>query len=435
MSPQKREKLEWINHTLWMLGSHGLKLVLQAIYFIVVARKLGAAEYGTFIAAAAIAEVVSPFSTLGMGNILIKHVARDRQLFPTYWGNALVTTLISGTGLTLGLVTLAPLFLPKAISPVLLVLAALTSLILGRVLDLARMAYQSVSRFDRTAQMNLLPHMLRAGAALWMVTFFPDPGAFDWMVLSLICIGTAALASLGFVHCEIGPARPKFSQILPDLKQGSYFAVGLSAQSIYNDIDKTMLASLASVEATGLYAAAYRLIEVAFVPMRSILDASYTRFFKAGKTGVQGTWLVARKLLPIMAGYGGLAAFGLALGAPIVPWILGPEYAMAVPALQWLAPIVLLKGLHYIAADTLTGADLQGYRSITQIAVAVFNILLNFWIIPRYGWQGAVMSSLASDGLLVVVLWSFVAWHFNKSKSDRSKGNSKGLNADRPSLG
>jgi O-antigen/teichoic acid export membrane protein len=430
MNRKNHEKREWISHTLWMLGSHGLKLVLQAIYFIVVARKLGAAEYGTFIAATAIAEVVSPFSTLGMGNILVKNVARDRHHFSLYWGNALLTTLVSGSALTLGLVTLAPCFLPKAVSPVLLLLAAITSLIFGRVLDLARMAYQSVSRFDRTAQMNLLPHMLRAGAALWMVTFFPDPRAYDWMVLGLVCIGGAAIASLILVHQEIAPARPKLQQIIPDLRQGSYFAIGLSAQSVYNDIDKTMLASLASVEATGLYAAAYRLIEVAFVPMRSILDASYTRFFKAGKTGIQGTWLVARKLLPMMAGYGGLAAVGLALGAPIVPWILGPEYAMAVPALQWLAPIVLLKGLHYIAADTLTGADLQGYRSITQIGVAAFNILLNLWMIPRYGWQGAVMSSLASDGLLMVILWGFVALHHG-----RSKGRSKGLQADRPSLG
>jgi O-antigen/teichoic acid export membrane protein len=414
-SSQANSKREWTYHTLWMMGSHGLKLVLQAVYFIVVARKLGAAEYGTFIAASAVAEVVSPFSTLGIGNLMVKNVARDRNLFSLYWGNALVTNLIAGTGLILGLMVVAPLFLPSSISPLLLGLAAVNSLIFSRMLDLARMAYQSVSRFDRTAQMNLLPHMLRAGAAILMVSIFPDPNALDWMTMGLLCLGSAAIASLVVVHREIGPAKPNLPKLYPELRQGSYFAVGLSAQSIYNDIDKTMLASLASVEATGLYAAAYRLIEVAFVPMRSLLDASYTRFFKAGKTGVKGTWLVARKLLPMMGGYGLVAAVGLYLCAPVVPWVLGPEYQMAVPALQWLAPIVLLKGLHYIAADTLTGADLQGYRSLTQIGVAALNIVLNLWLIPRYGWQGAVIASLASDGLLMVVLWLFVALHYGRS--------------------
>jgi O-antigen/teichoic acid export membrane protein len=416
MNHQANSKREWTYHTLWMMGSHGLKLVLQAVYFIVVARKLGAAEYGTFIAASAVAEVVSPFSTLGIGNLMVKNVARDRNLFPLYWGNALVTNLIAGTGLILGLMAIAPLFLPSSISPLLLGLAAINSLIFSRILDLARMAYQSVSRFDRTAQMNLLPHMLRAGAAILMVSLFPDPNALDWMTMGLLCLGSAAIISLLVIHREIGPAKPNLPKLYPELRQGSYFAVGLSAQSIYNDIDKTMLASLASVEATGLYAAAYRLIEVAFVPMRSLLDASYTRFFKAGKTGVQGTWLVARKLLPMMGGYGLVAALGLYLCAPVVPWVLGPEYQMAVPALQWLAPIVLLKGLHYIAADTLTGADLQGYRSLTQIGVAALNIVLNLWLIPRYGWQGAVFASLASDGLLMVVLWLFVALHYGRSR-------------------
>ncbi|NJM47791.1 MAG: oligosaccharide flippase family protein [Alkalinema sp. RU_4_3] len=414
-SNSTNSKREWTYHTLWMMGSHGLKLVLQAVYFIVVARKLGAAEYGTFIAASAVAEVVSPFSTLGIGNLMVKNVARDRTLFSLYWGNALVTNLIAGTGLILGLMAIAPLFLPSSISPLLLGLAAVNSLIFSRILDLARMAYQSVSRFDRTAQMNLLPHMLRAGAALLMVSLFPDPNALDWMTMGLLCLGSASIASLVVIHREIGPAKPNLPKLYPELKQGSYFAVGLSAQSIYNDIDKTMLASLASVQATGLYAAAYRLIEVAFVPMRSLLDASYTRFFKAGKTGVQGTWLVARKLLPMMGGYGLVAALGLYFCAPVVPWVLGPEYQMAVPALQWLAPIVLLKGLHYIAADTLTGADLQGYRSLTQIGVALLNIVLNIGLIPRYGWQGAVIASLASDGLLMVLLWLFVALHYGRS--------------------
>jgi O-antigen/teichoic acid export membrane protein len=415
-SSPANSKREWTYHSLWMMGSHGLKLILQSVYFIVVARKLGAAEYGTFIAASAVAEVVSPFSTLGIGNLMVKNVARDRHLFSLYWGNALVTNLMAGTGLILGLMAVAPLFLPSSISPMLLGLAAINSLIFSRILDLARMAYQSVSRFDRTAQMNLLPHMLRAGAAILMVSVFPDPNALDWMTMGLLCMGSAAIVSLLVIHREIGPAKPNLPKLYPELKQGSYFAVGLSAQSIYNDIDKTMLASLSSVAATGLYAAAYRLIEVAFVPMRSLLDASYTRFFKAGKTGVQGTWLVARKLLPMMGGYGLVAALGLFLCAPVVPWVLGPEYQMAVPALQWLAPIVLLKGLHYIAADTLTGADLQGYRSLTQIGVAALNIVLNLWLIPRYGWQGAVFASLASDGLLMVVLWLFVALHYGRSK-------------------
>ncbi len=36
------------------------------------------------------------------------------------------------------------------------------------------------------------------------------------------------------------------------------------------------------------------------------------------------------------------------------------------------------------------------------------NVGLNFWLIPAYSWTGAAVSTLVSDGLLAVCLWSVV---------------------------
>jgi len=58
--------------------------------------------------------------------------------------------------------------------------------------------------------------------------------------------------------------------------------------------------------------------------------------------------------------------------------------------------------------EALTGAGHQGVRASTHVTVAVFNILINLWIIPRYGWRGAAWSSLASDGLLVILMYAAV---------------------------
>ena len=70
----------------------------------------------------------------------------------------------------------------------------------------------------------------------------------------------------------------------------------------------------------------------------------------------------------------------------------------------------LLKTLHYFAADALTGAGHQALRTLVQVAVAGFNVLVNLWLIPAYSWRGAAWSSLASDGLLAVALWSCALW-------------------------
>jgi O-antigen/teichoic acid export membrane protein len=411
---------EWVRNTLWMMLSHGLKIVLQATYFIIVARALKPEQYGAFIAATAFVEIVAPFATLGAGDLLVKNVARDRQLFSVYWGNALFLMVVSGVGLMAGLFVVAPLALPKTVSPLLLFFAALNSLFSGRSLDLAGKAYQSVYQLKRTAQLNLLPHILRVTAAIALAMFIPSPNAETWMMLSVGCISLAAVIALYGVQKELGRPRLAFDTMIPNLKEGSYFAVGLSAQTVYNDIDKTMLAKLDSLDAAGMYAAAYRLIDVAFVPVRSLLAASYTKFFQAGKSGIQGSLQVAQKLLPLMVGYGGVMGLILVLGAPIVPLILGDEYANSTIALQWLAPLILFKSLHYIAADTLSGADLQGNRSLIQVMIAIFNVGLNLYLIPKYQWYGAVWSSLASDGLLLILLSSLVGWQLHRAKQNRS---------------
>jgi O-antigen/teichoic acid export membrane protein len=61
--------------------------------------------------------------------------------------------------------------------------------------------------------------------------------------------------------------------------------------------------------------------------------------------------------------------------------------------------------MHYLAADSLTGAGYQGTRTALQIFIAVVNVALNFAMLPRYSWRGAVWTSLGCDGALALLLW------------------------------
>ena len=64
--------------------------------------------------------------------------------------------------------------------------------------------------------------------------------------------------------------------------------------------------------------------------------------------------------------------------------------------------------MHFFAADTLTGANYQSVRTTAQVSVAVINGLLNFWLIPNYGWHGAIWATVASEFLLTVFLWGAI---------------------------
>ena len=63
------------------------------------------------------------------------------------------------------------------------------------------------------------------------------------------------------------------------------FAVGLSAQTVYNDLDKVMLSKLGTTESAAIYAAAYRVVDFAYTPARSMAAVAYPNFFEAGRNG------------------------------------------------------------------------------------------------------------------------------------------------------
>jgi O-antigen/teichoic acid export membrane protein len=408
-----------VRDTLWLLVGKGMRLVLQAAYFVIIARTLGVANYGAFVGTTALAAIVSPFVGVGIETLLLKNVAKDRSLFGEYWGNALWMVMVTGLGLMIGLELVRPIVLP-AISPILILLVAVSDLIFGTVTNIAIRAFQAVDRLDMSAQINISVMFTKVVAAFSLMYFFPQPTLLAWTWLYLASSIVAALLALVLVHRLLGAPKLALKRILPELKEGFYFSISNSAYTIYNDIDKTMLARLSTLEAAGIYAAAYRLIDVAFIPVISIAGAAYADFFRKGKDGVAATVAFARPLVMTTSAYSIVAGIGLLLFAPVVPYILGSEYTNVVDALRWLAPIPLFRGLQHFGGDILSGTGFQGVRSGLEVVISIFNIGSNLWLIPLYSWQGAAWSSLASDGLLMLMLWSMVAFQYRQQNSKLS---------------
>jgi O-antigen/teichoic acid export membrane protein len=399
-----------LKDTLWIASGQVLRVGFQGVYFVLVARALGASEYGSYVGVLAIVAIAAPFASLGSGNLLIKHVARDPQSFPRHWGKALVTTFVSGT-LLLGLVSAAGrVWLPASI-PLRLVLAVgAADLLFVRLVDLSAMAYQAHQRLSRTALLQLLLSPLRLLGATALIVFTTAPTAVALGVVYLVSAMVSAALAVALVGRELGRPEVPVRHLFTEVREGAYFATTLSAQSINNDIDKAMLARLATLEATGVYGAAYRLVDIAFLPVTSLLVVTYPQFFQHGTRGVRATARYSRPLLSLGVVYGLLAAAMLYLVAPALSFLLGSEYRQGVVAVRWLAVLPLLKAIHYFGANALTGAGYQGVRTIILVCIAATNVLLNLWLIPLHSWRGAAIATIVSDGLLGLVIWSTV-WY------------------------
>jgi O-antigen/teichoic acid export membrane protein len=387
--------------------------VLQAAYFVVIARTLGPSGYGAFVGAAALSALAAPFAGVGAGNVLIQYVARDPRAFARYWGGSLAVTVAGGL-LSVGLVVLAArAVLPSTIPTILVVCVAVSDLLFATVLYLCGQAYQAVEKMQRTAQLPIVTTGLRLLAALMFITLPGSHSPARWGVYYVVCTALSTAVALWLTVRELGRPVIEFTYGVTELREGFYFATGISAQNVYNDIDKTMLSRMSTLDATGIYGAAYRIIDVAMVPLRALTSAAYPRFFRHGARGVEASLTVARRLIPAAVGYGCLAGALLFLTAPILPRFLGHDYVNAIEAVRWLALLPILKSIQSFAADTLTGAGHQGTRTTLQVLIALFNVLINLPLITGWSWRGAAWASLITDGLLAALLWA-VVWLYRR---------------------
>jgi O-antigen/teichoic acid export membrane protein len=354
----------------------------------------------------ALTSVAAPFATWGSGNLLVKHTARDRDAFSFYWARALTLTPISGALLACVVVAVGRVIFGARIPLVVLCCVALSDLLLIRLVDACALAFQALDRLRLTAMMQFLPALTKLLAAVGVLAFGSGPTLLSWAVVYLLAASAAALIAGLWTWNAV--EKPSFGGVHRawEWREGLYFSISLASQTLYNDIDKTFLVRLATSRVAGIYAAAYRLIDVAIVPVRSVLAASYTRFFRSGQKGLDGSIAQARQLLPIGVIYGSLVGATIWAGSNAIVWVLGSDFGETASVLRWLALLPLLKVLSSLPADALTGADKQARRSAIQAGVGILNIVLNVVLISRYSWHGAAWASLISDATLAALLWS-----------------------------
>jgi O-antigen/teichoic acid export membrane protein len=378
---------------------------LQAAYFIIIGRTLGSYQYGIFVAVYSLVSVLSPYSTLGFGMLMLRDVSRDRSKLARTWGRALMA-LSAGSLAVSALAGIAGWFLFHHQLLLIVLCVAFSDAFCTRAIELAGQAFQACHQLAWTARLTALMTLARTGAALFLFFYclhtHRQAGALIWSAIYALFSLACASAALALVHFRL--VRPVRSGVTPkDVAEGLSFALSTSSFSIYNDIDKTMLASMGFVQAAGTYAAAYRVIEVATAPVRAVYAAAMPRIFQHGEQGIRTLLKFSRRLLWATLLYSVVACAILYWVAPLSSLLLGKSFAASVPAIRILSWLLLLRCLHYSAGNAISGCASQWYRTSSQLFVALLNVGLNLALIPRYSWRGAAAASLMTDATLASI--------------------------------
>lgn len=397
----------------WMFVGRGLNYVVQAAYFILLARLLGAAPYGAFVGAVAAVSLLSQYSALGSGMILLREVSRDKKQFQQYWSNVIVTSITVGS-LCVAVYAYFGKWMVGPASASIIVLVAIGECTCARLAEGAGQAFQAFEQLKLTAALTSITNITRLGAAAGMLVVLHHSNVRQWAIASLLVSCFSAAISLIVVSTRLGMPKLDISLLKKHFFEGIGFSIAASTCSAYNDIDKAMLSRYGMLAADGIYSMAYRVVDIGFTPIGSVHLAAFPRFCQLGIGGARSSMAFARKLLNKTVVISLVIAVAMYFTAPLIPFVLGKSFASSVSALRWLCLLPAFRNLHMTSGDVLTGAGYQRYRTATQIIAALFNFGINLWLIPAYSWHGAAWSSLATDGMLVGLNLLILVWLLRK---------------------
>lgn len=369
-----------------------VRIGLQGISLIVLARVLGANGYGALAGSMALFMTMGQFTGLGSGVALVRHIARQGEVSGRFTAT-MRAHVVSGFLLFLIAVPASFVLLQNAMSPVALGLLAAAEIFIVPVLHPVVCRYQAEERMGLSSLVGTLAPVMRLSAAITMVLI----GLSDleqFAVLYIAWLTPAVLCALWCAWPRTASRRIEEMSAERAIRDGLPYAVSAVAMTAGSELDKTVLLRIAGDAVTGPYAAAYRIASAAIQPVNALILAAAPRLFRRSRSGshqLPGVMFIA------IVAYAVVAAMVLWLFSPFVPWLLGTDFSFAQSLLRVMCVVVITGSLRQYVSVLLTTCDRQGSRNLIEIGGMILSLILLLILVPRYGAYGAIAALAISD--------------------------------------
>ena len=388
-----------------LLVSQIASYVFGFFFVMYTARYLGAEGFGVLSFALAFTGIFGIFGDLGLSTLAVREVARDKSLAGKYLGNIIAMKVVLVV-ITFGMIFLAINILGYPEQTVKVVYLLGLYVILGSLSNAFSSIFQAFEKMEYVSIGAILNSALMLVGALFAISRGFDVAGFAsiYLVVSIIILGYNSFICitkfvLPKIEVDWGFWKPTMREALPFGLSGIFIM-------IYYWIDSVMLSIMIGNEVVGWYNAAYRLVLV----LLSIYTAYITSIFPIMSKFYHETTGDSLKIVYAMSfRYLVVVSIPIAIGTTlladrIILLIYGIEYIPSIIALQVLIWTIVFMFLSGLSANLFASINRQIIiTKITGIGAAV-NILLNLLVIPRFGYIGASITTVATELTVLCIL-------------------------------
>lgn len=391
-----------------LISSQIISRAIQLVIFVYLARFLGKESFGVFNFGLAFAFLFVIIADFGLSTLITREISRDKKSASKYLSNSITIKLL----LSVIAFVSAYLFLNLAgyseeVKTIAYIM--LSFILLQSFTELHYAIFRAFERMHYDAFIKIL----RALTLIGMIFYLIGNG-YGLLAISLAFLATEiiVLATSFFItytrfikisfEFDYG-----FSKTL--LKKSSLFCLSLVFSSLYMYIDIVMLSKMRSTAEVGIYSAAANIvIALIFIPLMygNSIYPVLSRFYINSKKSLKIAYEKSFKYMLII---GLPVAAGIwILSDKIISLLYGKEYASSAIVLTILSGYLFLKFINPVTGFALMSINKQRSRLFAQGSAAIINIILNFILIPLYGFVGAAIATLLTEIVFFIIYTSFI---------------------------
>lgn len=401
-------------NTVWLFFGEILGRILKLAVVVFATRVLGVEGWGVFSYALAFVSVFYVFGDIGINTFITRELSKGGTNKYQYLSASLILKL-----LLLGLSLIISLFLIPHFGTVTLGLKIILALALLNFSDSLREFVLSVNRalekMEREAFIKITINSITTVLGIVLLLAHPTP-------LSLaIAYAAGSIAGSIVALWIIVPELKHIQWKFPPKTMATIlnFAWPFLATTIFSvviaNIDTIMLGQLKSTTEVGFYAAAERIVQfLAIIPVFIGLS-TFPLMSKSDSDSIAST-RIFEKIMTIVLGIGfPITIGGLLLSKSLMIIIFGASYAGGALVLAILMLGVLADFPNIILSNAIFVKNLQKKFVIATAVGVIINVLMNLYLIPRYGAIGAAISTVISQLFIMGINWYMLKRFFSFS--------------------
>ncbi|PKN12855.1 MAG: flippase [Deltaproteobacteria bacterium HGW-Deltaproteobacteria-4] len=384
-----------VSNTGWQFADNLLRMGVGLIVGIWLARYLGPDQFGLLSYALAFVALFSAFGSLGLDDIIVRDIVRDPACKNEILGSAFLLRVLGGAVTFLS--ATGSIFILRPADGLSFWLVAIIAA--GAIFQ----AFNVIEFWFHSQVQARYVVFARNGAFLFcslvkivLILAAAPLLTFAWVALLEVVVGAAGLivaynsgtSPLRDWHGNLKKAGELLKDSWPLMLSGMVVMV-------YLRIDQVMLGEMTGNKEVGIYSVAVRLAEVWYFIPSAIYWSVFPSIVEAKAVSDELFYARLQKLYNLMA----LSSYAIAvpvtlLAQWLVPTLFGEAYGRGGLMLAVLVWSNIFTSLEMARSSFLTAMNWTRLYLLTVVLGCLLNILLNWYLIPRYGGMGAVIASV-----------------------------------------